>query len=77
MARKKASKPPVESAAYSIGEFCQAHGISIDTYFRMRRAGFGPVTMKVGGRTLISAESAAAWRREREGASRPHIAEAT
>ncbi|MCA1412686.1 hypothetical protein I6F30_16315 [Bradyrhizobium sp. NBAIM20] len=52
--------------AYSIRQFCVAHGISVDTYFRMQRAGFGPVTMKVGGRTLISVEAAAAWRRERE-----------
>jgi hypothetical protein len=52
--------------AYSIRQFCQAHNISVDTYFRMQRAGFGPVTMKVGGRTLISVEAAAAWRRDRE-----------
>ncbi|MCG2632851.1 hypothetical protein L6654_40390 [Bradyrhizobium sp. WYCCWR 13023] len=57
---------PVEPMAYSIRQFCQAHGISVDTYFRMQRAAFGPATMKVGGRTLISVEAAAAWRRERE-----------
>jgi hypothetical protein len=58
--------PPIAPMAYSIRQFCQAHNISVDTYFRMQRAGFGPVTMKVGGRTLISVEAAAAWRRERE-----------
>ncbi|PSO25214.1 hypothetical protein C7G41_29810 [Bradyrhizobium sp. MOS002] len=52
--------------AYSIRQFCQGHNISVDTYFRMQRVGSGPVTMKVGGRTLISIEAAAAWRRERE-----------
>lgn len=58
--------PPIAPMAYSIKQFCQAHDISVDTYFRMQRVGYGPVTMKVGGRTLISIEAAAAWRRERE-----------
>jgi hypothetical protein len=59
--------PPVAPMAYSIRQFSEAHNVSVDTYFRLQRAGLGPVTMKVGGRTLISVESAAAWRREREG----------
>lgn len=57
---------PIERMAYSIKQFCEAHDISVYTYFRMQRAGFGPMTMKVGGRTLISVEAAAVWRRERE-----------
>ncbi len=61
--------PPIDPLAYSIRQFCQAHSISVDSYFRMQRAGLGPVTMKVGHRTLISVEAAAAWRRERERAS--------
>jgi hypothetical protein len=52
--------------AYSIRQFCEAHSISVDTYFRLQRADAGPATMKVGGRTLISVEAAAAWRRDRE-----------
>src|SRR5262249_7485403 len=58
--------PPIAPMAYSIRQFCQAHNISVDTYFRMQRTGLGPATMKVGGRTLISVEAAATWRRERE-----------
>ena len=58
--------PPIAPMAYSIKQFCAAHDISIDTYFRMQRAGLGPVTMKVGGRTLISVEAATDWRRARE-----------
>ena len=58
--------PPVAPMAYSIRQFCQAHSISVDTYFRLQRAGLGPAPMKVGGRTLISVEAAAAWRRDRE-----------
>jgi hypothetical protein len=63
--------PPLdELMAYSIQQFCALHGISIDTYFRMRRQGLGPATMKVLNRTLISVESAADWRRAREQAER-------
>ncbi|PSO16792.1 hypothetical protein C7G41_36280 [Bradyrhizobium sp. MOS002] len=60
----------MEPKAYSIKQFCEAHSISVDTYFRMQRAASGPVRMKVGARTLISVEAAAAWRREREMAGR-------
>ena len=35
----------------------------------MQQEGTGPKVMKVRGRTLISIEAAAAWRREREAAS--------
>jgi hypothetical protein len=59
---------PIEPMAYSIAEFCEAHGISVDMYFRMGRDGFGPQTMKVGARTLVSHEAAARWRLEREAA---------
>jgi hypothetical protein len=57
---------PVQPMALSIRAFARAHGISCDTYYRMQRQGLGPATMKVGSRTLISVEAAAAWRRERE-----------
>jgi hypothetical protein len=57
------SAPP---GAYSISSFCQAHDLSEDMFFKMQRAGWGPVTMKVGARTLVSIESAATWRRQRE-----------
>jgi hypothetical protein len=63
------SGPPIQPMAYSIRTFCELHNISVDTYFRMQRRGEGPVTMKVGGRTLISQEAAAAWRRAREAAA--------
>ncbi|MBR0732422.1 hypothetical protein JQ595_27095 [Bradyrhizobium japonicum] len=56
--------------AYSIKEFCEAHGIHIDTYFRLQRAGDGPVTMKLRNGTRISVEAAADWRRAREQAAK-------
>jgi hypothetical protein len=54
--------PTVELAAYTIKEFCAAHRIHHDTYYRLQRAGCGPEIMKVGGKTLISVEAAKAWR---------------
>ena len=57
------------SLAMSIREFCRLHGISEDQFFKMKREGWGPVTMKVGSRTLISVEAAADWRRKREAAA--------
>jgi hypothetical protein len=60
---------PPPPSAYSIKEFCAAHRISEDMFFKMKRAGWAPRTMKVGSRTLISVEAAATWRREREKAA--------
>jgi uncharacterized protein YcaQ len=60
---------PIPALALSIAEFAEAHNLSIDSYFRMARAGLGPRTMKIGARTLISIESAARWRAERERAT--------
>jgi hypothetical protein len=57
--------------AFSIGEFCAAHRISTDFYFKLARQGIGPTIMKVGGRTLISQEAAADWRRAREVPRKP------
>jgi hypothetical protein len=66
-----AKPPPIRGPplAMSIREFCALHGISEDMYFKMARQGWGPRAMKVGSRTLISHEAAAAWRREREAAA--------
>ncbi|HUG62134.1 MAG TPA: hypothetical protein VMP03_09820 [Methylomirabilota bacterium] len=56
-------------AAYSINEFCEAHGVSRATYYNWQKAGVGPREMEVIGRKLISVEAAADWRREREAAA--------
>ncbi|NYT58229.1 hypothetical protein H0A65_04745 [Alcaligenaceae bacterium] len=53
-------------AAYSIKEFCDAHGITKVTIYKMLKEGTGPRIMKVGARTLISTEAAAEWRRQCE-----------
>jgi hypothetical protein len=56
-------------AAYSVGQFCDAHDISIAHFYNLLNAGLGPRVMKLGTRTLIAAEEAARWRAERTAAS--------
>jgi hypothetical protein len=66
--RNNRTKEPVAPACYSIRDFCIAHCISEDMFFKMQRQGLTPKTMKVGVRTLVSMEAAAEWRRQCEAA---------
>ena len=66
-----AAQPSTPRLALSIAEFCSFHSISEAFYFKLKKQGNGPREMKLGGRTLISLESAAEWRRERENATPP------
>src|SRR5262249_17040359 len=71
-ARPKAPRvrgPPVAPAAYSIRTFCAAHHLSESMYFKLKNQGLAPSEMRVGSRVLISFESAAEWRRQREAAA--------
>ena len=70
------SLAPIPPLALSIKQFCAAHNLSVDMYFRMARLGTGPETMKCGARTLISMEAAARWRVAREVAAREQRATA-
>jgi hypothetical protein len=54
--------PPL---ALSVADFCTAHDISIGYFYELLRRGLGPRIMKVGTRTLVSIEEAAAWRAKR------------
>ena len=58
--------PPTDRKALSIDDFCAEHSLSRSLYYKMRKAGTGPIEMKVGARTLLSVEAAAAWRRRME-----------
>ena len=66
--RRKPVSADANSLAMSIAEFCRLHGISEDFYYKLARQkdGRAPATMKIGGRTLISTESAKAWREKME-----------
>ena len=50
------------SGAYSIAEFCKAHGDFTRQHFHsLIKQGRGPRIFKVGKRTLISRQAAAEW----------------
>jgi hypothetical protein len=53
-------------SAATVDEFCHAHRISRGTFYNLLKTGHGPCIMKVGSRTLISAEAAVVWRRQME-----------
>jgi predicted DNA-binding transcriptional regulator AlpA len=64
------SLPITDILAFSIPEFCRRHGISRAHFYNLSKNGYAPAVMRVGRRTLISAEAAAEWRRRMEGAAR-------
>ena len=53
-------------AAFSVAEFCAAHGISRSLFYKMLKNSTGPEIMKCAGRTLVSVEAASRWRRRME-----------
>ena len=55
-----------QKQSFSIKEFCELHAISRSFFYVLREKGEGPRLMKVGRRTLISAEAAAEWRKNME-----------
>lgn len=52
--------------AYTVSDFCAAHGVSRGMLYKLWEAGKGPRAMHVGRRRLISVEAAADWRRAME-----------
>ena len=52
--------------AFSIATFCRRNAISESFYHKLQQQGLGPRILRLGTRTLITREAAAAWRRERE-----------
>jgi hypothetical protein len=57
------------TAVYSRPGFCKAHGISEAFYHKLKNQGLGPDELHLGSRVLITFESAARWRAEREKAT--------
>lgn len=51
---------------FSVDEFCRVHRISRSLFYKELLSGRGPKIMKVGRRTLISAEAATEWRMQSE-----------
>jgi hypothetical protein len=55
--------------AYSVQEFCERHRISRPFFYKLLAQGLGPRVLRLGSRTLVTREAAAAWRAEREAAT--------
>jgi predicted DNA-binding transcriptional regulator AlpA len=62
------SKAIAEDKSYSIREFCLLEGISLATYYKMRKAGYGPREMRLPGSSFvrISAAARAEWQEKLE-----------
>src|SRR3974390_2677786 len=67
---RTAQLPLADPLVFSIPEFCRRHGISRAHFYNLFKSGHGPAVMRVGRRTLISAEAAAEWRRRMEQVAR-------
>ncbi len=52
--------------AFTVPQFCRAHSLSTSGYYELRKEGLTPKEMRLGRTVLISAEAAAAWRRDIE-----------
>jgi len=61
-----ATRVTIQKQSFSIGEFCTLNDISRSLFYVLRVKGRAPRVMKVGRRTLISAEAAAEWRKNME-----------
>lgn len=52
--------------AHSVTTFCKAFQISRSMFYKLAREGKAPRLMKVGRRTLISAEATQEWKKQME-----------
>jgi hypothetical protein len=55
--------------ARTVAQFCERNNMCKAHFYNLLKAGFGPRTMKVGSRRMITPEAEADWRREREAAA--------
>lgn len=65
------TQSPITKLTYTIPQFCDSHNLSRTHFYALLKEGKGPRLMKVGRRSLISAESAAAWRKRMEDETNP------
>ena len=58
--------------AFTVAQFCAAHGnMSRTLFYELLKQGRGPVTFKLGRKTLISNHAAADWVKRMESESNP------
>lgn len=58
------SRTVQDPAMYDVDAFCEAHSFGRAKLYELWAEGRGPARVKVGRRTLIPGEAAAAWRRQ-------------
>ena len=58
-----ATPRPLDPPTYNVPTFCRAHNISRSYLYELWNRNEGPQMIKLGRRTLITGEAAAAWRR--------------
>jgi len=67
---KSKRRPRVRSRqpndVHDVPSFCRSNGISVSTYYALKRQGKGPREMHVRKRVLITPEAEADWRLARE-----------
>ena len=51
-------RPP---GAMSIYEWCDLHQISVSMFYKMARDGWGPATIRIGRRQIITEEANKRW----------------
>lgn len=56
-------------ATSTVPQFCDDHNISCTHFYELLKSGKGPRLMKIGRRTLVTAEAAAEWRKRMEAAT--------
>lgn len=57
--------------AYTVPQFCGGYNLSRTHFYALLKEGKGPRLMKVGRRTLISAQAAADWCKRMEDETNP------
>ena len=62
--------------AYTVPQFCGSFSLSRTHFYALLKEGKGPRLMKVGRRTLISAQAAADWCKRMEDETNPIGSEA-
>ena len=55
--------------AHSIKTFCEAHDISRNLFYTLKKMGLAPKTIALGKRRLITEEAAQEWRQEMQSRS--------
>ena len=59
--------------AYTVPQFCGGYNLSRTHFYALLKEGKGPRLMKVGRRTLISAQAAADWCKRMEDETSAHV----